>query len=64
MRVTSTFIILWLRRCLLGLVAFALHAGLAAQTFLEPERAFRFAARVLDERSIDVEFTVAPGYCM
>ena len=40
----------------------SLHAGAFAQTFLEPERAFRFAARVLDERTVDVEFTVAPGY--
>ena len=62
MRLPSPFILAWLRRSLLGLVMLALHTGLAAQTFLEPERAFRFAARVLDERSVDVEFTVAPGY--
>ena len=52
----------WLRNGLIVLCALALHATLAAQTFLEPERAFKFVARVLDERSIDVEFTVAPGY--
>ena len=62
MRSTPSLVLPWLRRCLLGLVVLALHAGLAAQTLLEPERAFRFAARVLDERSVDVEFTVAPGY--
>ncbi|MEO6409596.1 MAG: protein-disulfide reductase DsbD [Burkholderiaceae bacterium] len=52
----------WTRRWLMALLALALHAGAFAQTFLEPERAFRFAARVLDERTVDVEFTVAPGY--
>ena len=45
-----------------ALLLLTLHAGAFAQSFLEPERAFKFAARVLDERSVDVEFTVAPGY--
>ncbi|MEO6593986.1 MAG: protein-disulfide reductase DsbD, partial [Planctomycetota bacterium] len=44
-----------------GLLAVALP-GRAATTFLEPERAFRFAARVLDERNVEVSFEVAPGY--
>ncbi len=45
-----------------ALLVLLLPAGAFAQTFLEPERAFRFAARALDERTVDVEFKVAPGY--
>ena len=44
------------------LLVLSLHSAALAQTFLEPEKAFRFAARALDERTVDVEFTVAPGY--
>nr|WP_047198249.1 protein-disulfide reductase DsbD [Caldimonas brevitalea] len=32
--------------------------------FLEPEQAFRFSARALDDRSVEVSFEVAPGYYM
>ena len=31
---------------------------------LEPEKAFRFAARLMDERSIEVSYQIAPGYYM
>ncbi|MEO7151350.1 MAG: protein-disulfide reductase DsbD [Burkholderiaceae bacterium] len=55
---------LWLRAITFGLALLALHGLVAAQAFLEPERAFRFAARELDERTVDVEFTIAPGYYM
>ena len=44
------------------LLVLSLHSAAFAQTFLEPEKAFRFVARALDERTVDVEFTVAPGY--
>ena len=49
---------------LLGLAALAggAHAARAVDDFLEPERAFKFAARALDERSAEVSFEIAPGY--
>ncbi len=34
----------------------------AEEEFLDPELAFRFSARPLDERAIEVRFDVAPGY--
>ena len=44
---------------LLGLSA--LPAG-AAPDFLPPEQAFRFEARALDARNVEIAFTVADGY--
>ncbi|WP_340521748.1 protein-disulfide reductase DsbD N-terminal domain-containing protein, partial [Cupriavidus necator] len=32
--------------------------------FLPPEQAFRFAARQLDDKTVEVRFEVAPGYYM
>jgi len=43
-----------------GLVAFEL--GAAEPKLLPPEQAFRFAARVLDERTLEARFTIADGY--
>lgn len=67
----------WLRLVLLPWVlamtlALALAALLAPgvaraasdDDFLPPEQAFRFAARQLDPRTIEVRFDVAPGYYM
>ena len=34
----------------------------AAESFLEPEVAFKLTARAADERSVELVFTVAPGY--
>jgi thioredoxin:protein disulfide reductase len=36
--------------------------ALAADDFLAPDVAFKSTARVLDERTVEVEFEVAPGY--
>ncbi|WP_354683411.1 protein-disulfide reductase DsbD [Cupriavidus necator] len=47
----------WL--CLAG----AAHAA-TEDDFLPPEQAFRFAARQLDDKSVEVRFDVAPGYYM
>ncbi|MDF9431102.1 protein-disulfide reductase DsbD [Cupriavidus gilardii] len=45
-----------------------LGAGLARAAdqddFLPPEQAFRFAARTIDARTVEVRFDVAPGYYM
>ena len=37
-------------------------AARAADDFLDPEVAFKLAARPLDERSVEVVLTIAPGY--
>jgi thiol:disulfide interchange protein DsbD len=41
----------------------ALAHGAEAE-LLEPDRAFRFAARLIDERSIELSYQIAPGYYM
>lgn len=57
-------------RKVLILLGLLLAAGpAAAQLFgsdelLEPEKAFRIAARALDRRAVEVEFRIAPGYYM
>jgi len=38
------------------------HAARAEEEFLDPEVAFKLAARAADERTVEVTFTVAPGY--
>ncbi len=49
--------------CLLCL-SIASGAGFvqAAENFLDPEAAFTLAARPLDDRSVELRFTAAPGY--
>ncbi|MEP7101650.1 MAG: protein-disulfide reductase DsbD, partial [Burkholderiales bacterium] len=48
------------------LAAVLLLAGLqiahAEEDFLDPEVAFKLAARAVDERTVEVTYTVAPGY--
>ena len=39
-------------------------ARAAEPDLLEPDKAFRFAARMKDERSIEVTYQIAPGYYM
>lgn len=55
----------WLR---LSIALMALGLGFdslrAAEDFLEPEKAFRFSARALDARHVEVVFSIAPGYYM
>lgn len=46
------------------LLAGAGWAARAADDFLPPEQAFRFEARALDARSVEVGYTVADGYYM
>ena len=45
------------------LIVSALAHG-AEPELLEPDKAFRFAARLMDERSIEVSYQIAPGYYM
>ncbi len=53
-------------RSLLVLLALAGQAAwqpaLAADDFLEPEKAFQFSARQLDAKTVEVTFDIAPGY--
>ena len=47
------------------LILLLMSCGLARAAepeLLEPEKAFRFQARVRDERSIEVKYQIAPGY--
>ena len=37
-------------------------AGAAAQDLLEPEKAFRFSARLIDATQVEVRYEIAPGY--
>jgi thiol:disulfide interchange protein DsbD len=51
-------------RNLLALLLAFFAATTAAQDLLEPEKAFRLSARVLDPATIEVRFDIAPGYYM
>lgn len=55
--------IAWLVGLLLG-ISLALQSltARAEDDFLEPEQAFRFSARALDDRHVEVQFDVADGY--
>ncbi len=39
-------------------------AGAAEPELLEPEKAFRFSARLIDDRQLEVRYAIAPGYYM
>jgi thiol:disulfide interchange protein DsbD len=51
-----------LLRLLLPLALWAPAWGVAGDDFLPPEEAFRFEARALDARTVEIGFTVADGY--
>lgn len=56
-------LIFWLRLVvLLPMLVLAASAARAEDDFLDPEVAFKLAARALDERNVELSFTVAPGY--
>ncbi|MDQ6684506.1 MAG: protein-disulfide reductase DsbD N-terminal domain-containing protein, partial [Pseudomonadota bacterium] len=58
----------WRTKARLAAAAAALLAlcvpqmAVAADDFLEPERAFRFEARPVDAKTVEVGFVIAPGY--
>ncbi len=52
------------RLALVFLLAIAGFARAAEPDLLEPDQAFRFAARLKDARSIEVTYRIAPGYYM
>jgi len=56
-------LISWLRLLVLLPLLFAATSSVRAEDdFLDPEVAFKLAARALDERNVELSFTVAPGY--
>ena len=56
-------LISWLRLLALLPLLFAVSGAVRAEDdFLDPEVAFKLAARALDERNVELSFTVAPGY--
>ncbi len=60
---TMTSVLLrFLVSILLAFQGLAIAPAQAAADFLPPEQAFRFEARALDERTVEVAFTVADGY--
>src|ERR1700712_1502384 len=61
MRKRNFFTLVWqlLAALLLFAPAFATHA---ADDFLDPEAAFVLSARALDEKTVEVILTIAPGY--
>ena len=58
----------WIARAMLSLLAAmamlfpaVVHA---ADDYLEPEKAFRFSARMIDKATAEVRYEIAPGYYM
>ena len=53
-------------KSLIAIVLLALcgAARAAEPELLEPDQAFRFAARLKDDRTIEVNYQIAPGYYM
>ncbi len=60
---TQTFPTWWLRFIATLMLVFAgMQVTRAADEFLDPDVAFKLAARAVDERTVEVTFTVAPAY--
>ena len=53
---------LWLRALAMSLLLPAAFGALAADEFLDPDVAFKLSARAVDEKSVELNFEVAPGY--
>jgi len=60
---TRTFPTWWLRFFAVLMLVFAgVQVARAADEFLDPNVAFKLAARAADERTVEITFTVAPAY--
>jgi len=55
-------LILWLQLFAAILLFAGLRVAHAEEDFLDPEVAFKLAARAVDERTVEVSYTIAPGY--
>ena len=56
------FLALWLPLCAALLLFAGARSLHAEEEFLDPEVAFKLAARAVDARSVEVSYTVVPGY--
>ncbi len=54
-------LVAWLLAVLFALLAGMAHAVKESE-LLEPEKAFRMTTRVIDDRTVEVSFAIAPGY--
>ena len=52
----------WLRILVLAIVHAGAVGASAAEEFLDPEAAFKLAARAADDRTVELSFSVEPGY--
>ena len=52
----------WLRIFLLAVLQAGGVGALAAEEFLDPEAAFKLVARAADDRTVELSFSVEPGY--
>lgn len=59
---TRYLLALWLRLLALALLLIGVQAARAEEDFLDPEVAFKLAARTVDARTVEVSYTVARGY--
>jgi thiol:disulfide interchange protein DsbD len=67
MRLASkTLPVVWLHFCfaLLAGALLAMQPAGAADDFLDPEQAFKFSAKKVDDKTLEVVFDIAPGYYM
>ena len=53
-----------IRLILAAVLLFSCTAGAAEPDLLEPEKAFRFSTRLIDDRQIEVRYEIAPGNYM
>ena len=58
----STLLHTWLRILLLAVLQAGAVGAFAAEEFLDPEAAFKLAARAADERTVELSFSVETGY--
>ena len=58
---SSFLMLLALLAMLAGMAALPAHAE---EDYLEPELAFRFSSRMLDQKTIEVSYQIADGYYM
>lgn len=59
---THSLFMFWLRLLAVALALVGAQSARGADDFLDPEVAFKLAARALDDRTIEVSFTAEPGY--
>jgi thioredoxin:protein disulfide reductase len=60
----NTHFIAAFRTLIISLLLIAAGMATAADDFLEPEQAFKFSAKKLDDKTLEVAFDIAPGYYM